>query len=109
MILGYVFLFRGSRGAQAGLTRAELAQEVEAWLFANFRIHVTFDVGDALDKLHELGVLSVQLADGSAATYTGELPADARFRVASLDATMRELHSTLRHQVDTELAQPLPP
>ena len=52
--LAYHFL----HGAASPPIAAELDRRIEDWLRATFGIDIDFDVGDALDKLEQLGLLT---------------------------------------------------
>ena len=50
-----VLAFAGHVGTP--VRAGHLAQHIERWLFAAFRVRVVFDIDDALDKLRALGLV----------------------------------------------------
>ena len=52
-LLAYFLLYR----SPAGLRAHELDAAVEAWLRERFRVTIDFEIGDALTKLEELGLV----------------------------------------------------
>lgn len=68
VILAYAFLRRSALAGQGPMTEEALDQAIEAWLEEHARVHVDFEVDDALDKLVRLE-LATGDGEGSERTY----------------------------------------